>query len=164
MLRCLPLSLRTAGGVIELKAGALREIKSKTSHRFPRPHRRQCQGNRVQAVGKDCAARKVAAVICKWFLPRAASTPAAEHTSALSAAPYRPSRRGFQRQTDKRTTQAPASGQTCAHFLILHLTCQLSRAPNQQKVAKDAPPKSRQPGENYRCRARARPLAGACQG
>ena len=79
------------GGVIELKAGALREIKSKTSHRFPRP--------------------------------------------------YRPSRRRFQRQTDKRTTKAPASGQTCAHFLILHLTCQLSRAPNQQKVAKDAPPK-----------------------
>ena len=90
--------------MIELKAGVLREIKSKTSHRFPRPHRRQCQGNRVQAVAVDCAARKVAAVIGKWFLPHAANTPASEHTSALSAAPsallYRPSRRGFQRQMD----------------------------------------------------------------
>ena len=39
-----------------------------------------------------------------------------------------PAAEDFNDKRTKRPPQAPASGQMCTHFLILHLTCQLSRA------------------------------------
>ena len=136
----------------------------------PRRHPPEGWGMRAPAAVTSCEGGKVAAGFCTLHQLPSSSSRASKRTCSLQAArgawPCRPRFPWLRPQMGKTTTpnaDTRAVGHEPSNSPFGEPTFQGTPPPNQQKVAKDAPLKSRRPRENFRFRAPARPqVVGAC--